>query len=111
MGTGAWAKREPAEPEPAGVAVMAASQSAAGTRAAAGAKCASSAVSSLAASAAKAGQDVDTLRAAREAAIPARRFGNAEEFGAICAFLCSVQAAYVTGQNVLADGGAYPGTF
>jgi len=67
--------------------------------------------SSLAASAAKAGQDVDTLRAAREAAIPARRFGNAEEFGAICAFLCSVQAAYVTGQNVLADGGAYPGTF
>ena len=67
--------------------------------------------SSLAASAAKAGQDVDTLRAAREEAIPARRFGNAEEFGAICAFLCSVQAAYVTGQNVLADGGAYPGTF
>ncbi|KGD87000.1 3-oxoacyl-ACP reductase [Achromobacter sp. RTa] len=67
--------------------------------------------SSLAASAAKAGQGVDALRAAREAAIPAKRFGNAEEFGAICAFLCSVHAAYVTGQNVLADGGAYPGTF
>jgi len=67
--------------------------------------------SSLAASAARAGQGVDALRAAREAAIPARRFGNAEEFGAICAFLCSVHAAYVTGQNVLADGGAYPGTF
>ena len=35
----------------------------------------------------------------------------AAEFGAICAFLCSAQAGYITGQNVLADGGAYPGTF
>ena len=43
--------------------------------------------------------------------IPAQRFGTAEEFGAICAFLCSTHAAYMTGQNVLADGGAYPGTY
>ena len=43
--------------------------------------------------------------------IPAQRFGTPEEFGAICAFLCSMQAAYMTGQNVLADGGAYPGTY
>ena len=45
------------------------------------------------------------------AAIPAQRFGSAEEFGAVCAFLCSVHAGYLTGQNVLVDGGAYPGTF
>jgi 3-oxoacyl-[acyl-carrier protein] reductase len=47
----------------------------------------------------------------RLANVPARRLGNADEFGAICAFLCSLHAGYVTGQNVLADGGAYPGTF
>ncbi len=44
-------------------------------------------------------------------AIPANRFGNPDEFGAACAFLCSEQAGYMTGQNVLMDGGAYPGTF
>ncbi|MDF1481948.1 SDR family oxidoreductase [Extensimonas sp. H3M7-6] len=43
--------------------------------------------------------------------IPAHRLGTPEEFGAICAFLCSVHAGFITGQNVLADGGAYPGTF
>jgi len=43
--------------------------------------------------------------------IPARRIGTAEEFGAVCAFLCSAQAGYLVGQNVLVDGGAYPGTF
>lgn len=47
----------------------------------------------------------------RRASIPAGRFGSPEEFGTICAFLCSVHAGYVTGQNVLVDGGAYPGTF
>ena len=47
----------------------------------------------------------------RIATIPAGRFGNIEEFGAICAFLCSQQASYVTGQNWLCDGGAYPGTY
>jgi len=61
--------------------------------------------------AAKTGQSVETVAAARKGGIPARRFGTPGEFGAICAFLCSQQAAYITGQNILADGGAYPGTF
>ena len=39
------------------------------------------------------------------------RFGEAPEFGEACAFLCSAQAGYITGQNLLIDGGAYPGTF
>jgi 3-oxoacyl-[acyl-carrier protein] reductase len=47
----------------------------------------------------------------RKLGVPARRLGTIDEFGAICAFLCSVHAGYITGQNVLADGGAYPGTF
>ena len=47
----------------------------------------------------------------RREAIPAGRFGEPAEFGATCAFLCSVQAGYITGQNILIDGGAYPGTF
>jgi 3-oxoacyl-[acyl-carrier protein] reductase len=59
----------------------------------------------------KLGQPVDAVRAQRANAIPARRFGSAEEFGAVCAFLCSVHAGYLTGQNILLDGGAYPGTF
>ncbi|MGH8759322.1 MAG: SDR family oxidoreductase [Burkholderiales bacterium] len=59
----------------------------------------------------KTGQSVQSLADARRTNIPAQRFGTPEEFGAICAFLCSMHAAYMTGQNVLADGGAYPGTF
>lgn len=59
----------------------------------------------------KAGQDFETMWTRRRQAVPAQRFGTAEEFGAVCAFLCSVQAGYLTGQNVLVDGGAYPGTF
>ncbi|MGE0348125.1 SDR family oxidoreductase [Hydrogenophaga sp.] len=59
----------------------------------------------------KTGQSVDAIAEVRRKAIPARRFGTPQEFGAVCAFLCSVQAGYITGQNVLADGGAYPGTF
>ena len=47
----------------------------------------------------------------RRKQIPAQRFGNAQEFGAVCAFLCSQHASYIVGQNVLADGGAYSGTF
>jgi len=43
--------------------------------------------------------------------IPAGRMGNPEEFGQACAYLCSAQASYVTGQNFLIDGGAYPGTY
>lgn len=63
------------------------------------------------ASAEKSGQAPDAVMDARRQAIPAQRFGTAEEFGAVCAFLCSAQASYITGQNILADGGAYPGTY
>ncbi|MCE1194687.1 MAG: SDR family oxidoreductase [Acidovorax sp.] len=63
------------------------------------------------AAAGKTGQRVEEVRQAQQAQIPAGRYGTAQEFGAICAFLCSQQAGYITGQNVLADGGAYPGTF
>ena len=59
----------------------------------------------------KTGQPIEAIMDARRKTIPAKRFGNPEEFGAICAFLCSQQAGYVNGQNVLADGGAYPGAF
>ena len=64
----------------------------------------------LRAGAAKAGQDPDAAWNAREQTIPARRFGTADEFGAMCAFICSVHAGYLTGQNILLDGGAFPGT-
>ena len=59
----------------------------------------------------KSGQSVAALADARRQAIPAKRFGTLEEFGEICAFLCSQHAAYINGQNILADGGAYPGTY
>ena len=59
----------------------------------------------------KSGKSVEEIRRTQQSQIPAGRYGTPEEFGAICAFLCSQQAAYMTGQNVLADGGAYPGTF
>ena len=65
----------------------------------------------LASGAEKSGQSLDAVTTARRNGIPARRFGTPEEFGAICAFLCSQHASYMTGQNVLADGGAYPGTY
>jgi 3-oxoacyl-[acyl-carrier protein] reductase len=55
--------------------------------------------------------DVETVAERRRQTIPARRFGRPEEFGATCAFLCSAQAGYINGQNILSDGGAYPGTF
>ncbi|TWI46317.1 3-oxoacyl-[acyl-carrier protein] reductase [Pseudomonas duriflava] len=57
------------------------------------------------------GKSQEAIADQRLQGIPARRFGTAEEFGAVCAFLCSVHASYMTGQNVLLDGGAYPGTF
>lgn len=57
------------------------------------------------------GVALETIEAERRAAIPARRFGTPEEFGAACAFLCSAQAGYITGQNLLIDGGAFPGAF
>jgi 3-oxoacyl-[acyl-carrier protein] reductase len=65
----------------------------------------------IAGTSSKTGQSEDAVAEARRKTIPARRFGNPQEFGAICAFLCSVHAGYMTGQNVLADGGAYPGTY
>ena len=59
----------------------------------------------------KTGQAVSALRESRQNTIPARRFGQPNEFGATCAFLCSQQASYITGQNILTDGGAYAGTY
>ena len=59
----------------------------------------------------KTGQTVDAVMDARRKTIPAQRFGHPAEFGATCAFLCSQQASYITGQNVLTDGGAYSGTY
>ena len=61
--------------------------------------------------AAKAGQTIEVMLDKRRATVPAARFGSAQEFGATCAFMCSVHAGYLTGQNVLLDGGAYPGTY
>jgi 3-oxoacyl-[acyl-carrier protein] reductase len=59
----------------------------------------------------KTGQSIDTIAEARKKTIPAQRFGNPQEFGDTCAFLCSAQASYITGQNILTDGGAYAGAF
>ncbi|KAF1068062.1 MAG: NADPH-dependent reductase BacG [Pseudomonas citronellolis] len=61
--------------------------------------------------AALSGEPVQRFAEQCAAEVPAGRFGNAEEFGRFCAFLCSVHAGYLTGQNLLLDGGAYPGTF
>jgi 3-oxoacyl-[acyl-carrier protein] reductase len=57
------------------------------------------------------GKSVEQVAADRMAAIPARRFGNPDEFGAACAFLCSAHAGYITGQNLLIDGGTFNGAF
>jgi 3-oxoacyl-[acyl-carrier protein] reductase len=57
------------------------------------------------------GIDEAKVRAEREASIPAQRFGEAYEFGELCAYLASAQAGYITGQNILIDGGAFPGAF
>jgi len=67
--------------------------------------------SNIEANAKKQGVLVDQAVAARAASIPAKRFGTPDEFGAACAFLCSAQAGYITGQNLLIDGGAFPGAF
>lgn len=57
------------------------------------------------------GRSIEEVGEKRRNAIPARRFGTRQEFGATCAFLCSAHAGYITGQNILLDGGAYPGTY
>ena len=55
------------------------------------------------------GVDIEIIRDERRQSIPAKRFGEPEEFGAACAFLCSAQSGYITGQSLLIDGGAFPG--
>ena len=60
---------------------------------------------------ADANNSFEKLWQARVAQNPAGRFGMAHELGAYCAFLCSAQAGYITGQNLLIDGGSYPGTY
>src|ERR1700687_5997537 len=57
------------------------------------------------------GKSVTQVAADRIATIPARRFGDPAEFGAACAFLCSTHAGYITGQNLLIDGGTFNGAF
>ena len=66
--------------------------------------------STLAAAAQKSGLSVEEITEQRRKGNPARRFGDPAEFGQACAYLCSAQAGFVTGQNLLLDGGAYPGT-
>ena len=65
----------------------------------------------FAAMAKAAGQPLEPYTQGRLAGVPAGRFGTPEEFGQFCAYVCSVQAGYMTGQNLLIDGGVYPGTF
>jgi 3-oxoacyl-[acyl-carrier protein] reductase len=67
--------------------------------------------SNLAALAKNSSRGVDEVTEEIKAANPTKRFGHPDEFGATCAFLCSAQAGYITGQNILIDGGAHPGTF
>lgn len=57
------------------------------------------------------GQSIEDLRERRAASIPVGRYGTIEEFGATCAFLCSQQAGFIVGQNILLDGGATNATF
>jgi len=54
---------------------------------------------------------IEEASKARMATVPVKRFGEADEFGAACAFLCSAHAGYITGQNLLIDGGVFPGAF
>lgn len=67
--------------------------------------------SNLNAMAQRANASLEAYTDRRRDAIPARRFGSPAEFGALCAFMCGMDAGYLTGQNILLDGGAYPGTF
>jgi len=57
------------------------------------------------------GETVDAVRTRQSDEVPAGRLGTAEEFGQVCAFLCSVHAGYITGQNIMVDGGLFPGAF
>jgi 3-oxoacyl-[acyl-carrier protein] reductase len=66
-------------------------------------------MATMVAPAAASGRSVDEVIAERARQSPAQRFGAPAEFGALCAFLCSVHAGYINGQNLVIDGGAYPG--
>lgn len=57
------------------------------------------------------GKSFDQLWHERGTQNPAGRFGEAHEMGALCGFICSARAGYISGQNILIDGGAYPGTY
>jgi 3-oxoacyl-[acyl-carrier protein] reductase len=59
----------------------------------------------------KTGRPIEEISAQARQQIPAGRFGQPEEFGQLCAFICGAQASYITGQNFLIDGGLYPGTY
>ena len=65
----------------------------------------------LRATAGKTGQSIEQVAQTRRMLAPVQRFGTAEEFGAFCAFVCSAHAGFLTGQNLLIDGGVFPGTF
>lgn len=65
----------------------------------------------IASAASKADCDIEEMTRQRRERTPAGRFGHIEEFGHACAFLCSAHAGYISGQNLLIDGGSYPGTF
>lgn len=65
----------------------------------------------MAATAKKTGKTLEEMVQERVRMIPAGRFGRPDEFGELCAFVCSAQASYIVGQNLLLDGGSYPGTF
>jgi 3-oxoacyl-[acyl-carrier protein] reductase len=65
----------------------------------------------LARAAAQRNVSVDTARADLKARIPVGRFGDPAEFGALCAFLASAHSGFITGQNILIDGGAFAGAF
>src|SRR5271170_3685954 len=67
--------------------------------------------SGLARTATQRNVSVDVARSESKARIPAGRFGDPAEFGALCAFLAGAQAGFITGQNILIDGGAFPGAF
>ena len=63
--------------------------------------------SNIAAGATAMGADLDAFTEQQMASVPAQRFGDPAEFGEACAFLCSAQAGYITGQNLVIDGGRY----
>ncbi len=55
------------------------------------------------------GVELSAMQATARRGIPAGRFGTSDEFGAMCAFLCSARAGFITGQNIMLDGGQFPG--